>query len=131
MNKCNQFVGDSLTQAGLQAPTVRMADGSKHYSRAETWPAREDLFDRITDPAAVRVGDVVVRDYPTNGEGGAHVEVVTGLNPFRTTGAHADGAYEVQSDWLAGAQFNAANRSFSSGGNDVYVLRPHHPTQQP
>jgi hypothetical protein len=123
-------VGDALTQAGIQAPTSRMQDGSLHYSRAERWPEREDLFDRITRPADVKVGDVVERDYPGTGESNAHIEVVTGLNPFRTTGAHADGAYEMQSDWLAGTTYDPTTRSFSSGGDDIYVLRPHQ-TRQP
>jgi hypothetical protein len=67
-SKCNQFAGDSLTQAGVQAPTVRMANGSLHYARAEKWPGREDLFDRITDPDKVKIGDVIVKDYPGTGE---------------------------------------------------------------
>jgi hypothetical protein len=124
-NKCNQFVGDALTAAGVRAPTVTMADGSLHYGRAETWPARTDLFDRVTDPADVRVGDVLVRDYPRQGAGGAHVEIVTGLHPLRTTGAHETGAYEQSNGWLQGSTYNAANRSFSeANGNEVYILRP-------
>jgi hypothetical protein len=124
-NKCNQFVGDALTEADVRAPTVTMADGSLHYARAESWPGRRDLFDRVTDPADVRIGDVMVRDYPRQGEGGAHVEIVTGLNPLRTTGAHETGAYEQANSWLQGATYDRANRSFSeASGNGVYILRP-------
>jgi hypothetical protein len=125
-NKCNQFVGDALTQAGVEAPTVSMGPGKGvHYQRAETWPNRTDLFDRVTDPNDIRPGDVVVRDYPLTGEGGGHIEVVTGVSPLRTTGAHQDGAYETENTWLDGANYHANTRSFTdTGGKDVYVLRP-------
>jgi hypothetical protein len=123
-NKCNQFVGDALTQAGVKAPTVTMANGSLHYARAETWPSRADLFDRITDRNDIKVGDVIVRDRPGSGESTAHIEVVTSVSPFKTTGAHATGAYEATGDWLAGTTANAANRSFTDGADELYVLRP-------
>jgi hypothetical protein len=124
-SKCNQFAGDSLTQAGVQAPMVTMANGSLHYARAEKWPGREDLFDRITDPDAVKIGDVVVKDYPGTGEATAHVEIVTGVNPFKSTGAHWNGASEKNVDLLAGTTYDPANHSFdTAGGDQVYVLRP-------
>jgi hypothetical protein len=124
-NKCNQFVGDVLTQADVKAPTVAMANGSKHYASAETWPSHSDLFDRITDQKDIQIGDVLVRDYPGAGESTAHVEVVTGLHPLKTTGAHSDGAYETENHFFDGATANPGNRSFTdSGGNDVYILRP-------
>jgi hypothetical protein len=123
-NKCNQFVGDALTQAGVKAPTVTMTNGSLHYARAETWPNRNDLFDRITHPSQVKVGDVIVRDRPGSGEGTAHIEVVTSVSPFKTTGAHHGGAYEETGDWLAGTTYNATNRSFTDGADEIYVLRP-------
>ena len=123
-NKCNQFVGDALTEAGVKAPTVTMDNGSLHYARAETWPARHDLFDRITDPSQIKVGDVIVRDRPGAGEGTAHIEVITSVSPFKTTGAHHGGASEDTGNWLAGTTANAANRSFTDGADELYVLRP-------
>lgn len=123
-NKCNQFVGDALTQAGVKAPTVTMASGSLHYARAESWPSRNDLFDRITDPSQIRVGDVIVRDRPGAGTSTAHIEVVTSVSPFKTTGAHQGGAAEETGNWLAGTTYNAANRSFTDGADELYVLRP-------
>ncbi|MEW5852347.1 MAG: hypothetical protein AB2A00_26385 [Myxococcota bacterium] len=124
-NKCNQFVGDTLTQAGVKAPTVKMADGTVHYAKAEDWPKHSQLFDRITDPSQIRPGDVLVKDYPGSGESTAHTEVVTGTNPMKVTGAHHDGAYESNNDWLAGTTYNAQNKSFTQpGGTEVYVLRP-------
>jgi hypothetical protein len=124
-NKCNQFVGDALTQAGVKAPTWAMRDGSLHYASAEKWPTFTNLFDRITDPSQIRPGDVIVKDYPSTGESTAHVEIITGSSPFSSIGAHYDGAYEQKTnDWLAGATYNAAKKAFDVGGNDVYILRP-------
>jgi hypothetical protein len=124
-NKCNQFVGDALTQAGVRAPTVTMADGSLHYARAESWPGRSDLFNRVTSASDIRVGDVIVRDDTSSaGASTAHIEVVTGVNPMKTTGAHARAAYETQSDWLAGATYNATNQSWTRGTDEISVLRP-------
>ena len=123
--KCNQFVGDSLTQAGVQAPQFKMADGSYHYAPAEKWPGFHNLFERITDPATMQVGDVVVRDYPSTGDATAHVEIVTSVNPFKSVGAHSDGAYEKEgASWVEGGTYNPAKRGFDVGGNTVYVLRP-------
>ncbi|MFL5318117.1 MAG: hypothetical protein ACJ790_00575 [Myxococcaceae bacterium] len=122
--KCNQFVGDTLTQAGVKTPTYTMASGGLHYMEAEKWPKQTQLFDRITDPAKLQIGDLVVRDYPGSGDATAHIEIVTGLNPMKTTGAHEDGAYESQSDWLAGGTYNPAEKAFEVDGNMVYLLRP-------
>lgn len=122
--KCNQFVGDALTQAGVKTPRYTMRSGGLHYMEAEKWPQQTQLFDRITDPSQVKVGDIVVRDYPGSGDATAHIEIVTGINPMRTTGAHADGAYEKENDWLAGGTYDPAQRAFNVDGNTVYVLRP-------
>jgi len=123
--KCNQFVGDALTQAGVQAPLNKMRDGSFHYAPAEKWPTYHNLFERITDPAKMQVGDVLIRDYPSSGDATAHVEIVTSVSPFKSVGAHMDGAYEVEgASWLEGGTYNPAKKAFDVGGNTVYVLRP-------
>jgi hypothetical protein len=123
--KCNQFVGDSLTQAGVKAPTWPMADGSLHYASAEKWPSFTNLFDRITDPSQMRPGDVVVRDYPSSGDATAHVEIVTSVEPFKSIGAHSDAAYEKEgTSWVEGGTYNPAKRNFAVNGNEVYILRP-------
>jgi len=123
--KCNQFVGDALTQAGVKAPTFKMADGSLHYAPAEKWPVFHNLFERLTDPAKMQVGDVLVRDYPSSGDATAHVEIVTSVSPFKSVGAHIDGAYEVEgASWLEGGTYNPSKRAFDVGGNTVYILRP-------
>lgn len=124
-NKCNQFVGDALTQAGVKMPTYKMTDGTEHYMNAERLPHAKGFFDRVTDMKDVKVGDVIVIDYPGKGESTAHTEVVTGINPLRTTGAHSDGAYEMdRTNYMDGAQYNPANRNWQLNGNDVYFLRP-------
>lgn len=123
--KCNQFVGDALTQAGVKAPTWQMADGSVHYASAEKWPSFTNLFDRITDPSQMKPGDIVVRDYPGSGDATAHVEIVTSVEPFKSIGAHRDAAYEqAGTNWVEGGTYNAARRNFQVGGNEVYILRP-------
>lgn len=124
-NKCNQFVGDTLTQAGVKAPTWAMRDGSVHYASAEKWPTFTNLFDRISDVSQIKPGDVIVKDYPGSGESTAHIEVITGTGPFASTGAHHDGAYaQNTNDWLKDATWNATKKCFEVNGNDVYVLRP-------
>lgn len=123
--KCNQFVGDSLTQAGVKAPTWAMQDGSVHYASAEKWPSFTNLFDRITDPSQMKPGDIVVRDYPGSGDATAHIEIVTSVEPFKSIGAHRDAAYEQESEnWVAGGTYNPAKRNFEVNGNEVYILRP-------
>lgn len=123
--KCNQFVGDALTQAGVKAPTWQMADGSVHYASAEKWPSFTNLFERITDPSQMKPGDIVVRDYPGSGDATAHVEIVTSVEPFKSIGAHHDAAYEKEGpSWVEGGTYNPAKRNFDVGGNEVYILRP-------
>jgi len=129
-NKCNQFVGDALTQAGMEMPTFTMTDGSKHYVNAERLPNYKKHFDLITDPKKLKEGDVVVKDYPATGESTAHTEVVTKSDPandtIKTTGAHGSGAYEKDwSDLLDGAKYDPAKQGWkTSDGDMVYLLRP-------
>ena len=123
--KCNQFVGDSLTQAGVQTPLYKMQDGSYHYAPAEKWPTFTNLFDRVTDASKMQVGDLVVKDFPGSGDATAHIEIVTSVNPFKSVGAHMDAAYEqAGTNWTEGGTYNPAARAFDVGGNTVYVLRP-------
>lgn len=132
-NKCNQFVGDALTQAGMKMPTYTMTDGTEHYVNAERLPQFTKHFDRITDPSQIRAGDVFVKDYPGTGESTAHTEVITGYDhatgDFKTTGAHGDGAYEMNRPaWLKDMTYDAANKRWSDGsGNHLYILRPKAP----
>lgn len=131
-NKCNQFVGDALTQAGVKMPTFQMADGTEHYVNAERLPNYRQHFDRITDPSQIKPGDVFVVDYPGSGLSTAHTEVITGYDAttgkLTSAGAHSDGAYEMdKSHLLAGAKLNTAGGYWESGGNQFYVLRPKMP----
>jgi hypothetical protein len=129
-NKCNQFVGDALTAAGMKMPTFRMRDGTEHYMNAERLPNQTKHFDRITDPQQIRPGDVFVLDYPGSGESTAHTEVITGFDKatgnMKTTGAHSDGAYEKdRGPWLQDFTYDSARKCWTnSSGQDLYILRP-------
>jgi hypothetical protein len=129
-NKCNQFVGDALTAAGMKMPTFKMKDGTEHYMNAEKLPSQSKFFDRITDPQQIRPGDVFVLDYPGRGESTAHTEVITGFDKatgnMKTTGAHSDGAYEKdRGAWLQDFNYDAARKCWTnSSGQDLYILRP-------
>lgn len=129
-NKCNQFVGDALTQAGMKMPTYKMKDGTEHYVNAEKLPAQTKHFDRISDPSQIRPGDVFVLDYPGTGESTAHTEVITGFDEatgnMKTTGAHGDGAYERdRGAWLSEFSFDAQKKCWTnSAGHELFILRP-------
>jgi hypothetical protein len=128
-NKCNQFVGDALTAAGMKMPTYKMADGSEHYMNAEKLPQQSKFFDRITDPQQIRAGDVFVMDFPGSGESTAHTEVITGFDKatgsMKSTGAHADGAYEKdRGNILADYTYDPARKCWNNGSTDLYILRP-------
>lgn len=132
-NKCNQFVGDALTQAGMKMPTYKMTDGTEHYVNAEKLPTYTKHFDRVTDPQQIRPGDVFVLDYPGRGESTAHTEVITGYDKatgeMKTTGAHSDGAYEMnRGAYMKDMTYDAANKRWTDpSGNHFYVLRPKMP----
>jgi hypothetical protein len=129
-NKCNQFVGDALTAAGMRMPTFKMRDGTEHYVNAERLPQYTKHFDRITDPQQIRPGDVFVLDYPGSGESTAHTEVITGFDKatgnMKTTGAHGNGAYEMdRGEWLKDFTYDPARKSWMSpSGNELFILRP-------
>jgi hypothetical protein len=133
-NKCNQFVGDALARGGMRMPTFAMTDGSEHYVNAEKLPTFTRHFDRITDPAQIRPGDIFVVDYPGTGLSTAHTEVITAYDAatgdFKTTGAHSDGAYEKDRPaWMQSMTYDAANQRWDDGGSHLYILRPKMPAR--
>ena len=133
-NKCNQFAGDSLTWAGYEMPLYRMPDGSFHYRNAEALPKAKQHFDSLSSTDNIRPGDLLVLDWKTRGENGAHVEVITDFstaqNRLSTLGAHPAGVEErsytdlFRGDSIAGPFPHWEASSRSRGGYDVYVLRP-------
>src|SRR5262245_43416358 len=66
-SKAERFVGDLLWSAGAAVPTYDTVgwDGAagRHHAYAERWPARTDLFDRVSDLSDLRPGDVLVVDW--------------------------------------------------------------------
>jgi hypothetical protein len=131
-NKCNQFVGDVLTLAGLRMPTFKMPDGSEHYMNAERLPREGKFFSRVKNLFDVKPGDIIVIDnLARSGENGAHVEIVSFMDFFdkslRLIGARKKGAFERDfSRMLAGLRARDASGAFSYGAKDsiVYFLRP-------
>jgi hypothetical protein len=82
----------------------------------------------VTSPSDIKVGDVIVRDNTARrGASTAHMEIITGVNPMKTTGAHANGANERTVDWLAGTAYNPTTETWTRGNNEIYVLRPKQP----
>ena len=76
-NKCNQFVGDVLTDAGFKMPTYTMPNGSKHYVNAEALLKYPRELKVLSVRQAPRPGDILLIDYlDKKGENGAHVEIV-------------------------------------------------------
>ena len=128
-NKCNIFVGEALTQAGIRMPTFTMSNGTEHYKNAERLPFDTKHFDRVTDFKDVKPGDVFVYDYPSVGESTAHTEVITssdGKGGLTASGAHSDGAYDRDVSHLwDGAKYDSMERCWTkSNGDKIYLLRP-------
>lgn len=145
--KCNVFAGDVLWSAGFEVPSYELRGHGKHegktigvhYKEAERWPKETAFFDKVTDLADVRPGDVLIVDYKhrQGSGGGAHVEIITSVDHdaaagprFTSMGARTGGL--VENDFHASKLRDAkpAGDHFAfAGGNklspaDIYVLRP-------
>lgn len=136
-SKAELFVGDLLWAAGAPVPTFGTVgwDGApgRHYAYAERWPGRTDLFDRVTDLARIRPGDLLVVDFrDRRGAAGAHVEVVTEVGPDKllTAGARTRGLVEDDKYGrrLAAARPDGDHFFYDGIGNAqdarLFVLRP-------
>lgn len=140
-NKCNVFVCETLTRAGFEVPLVEHPGNVAHYQLAEQLPNSPRHFDRLRALADVKVGDVIVNDYPGRGGSTAHTEVITAIardaqgniTQLETAGAHYDGAYTK--DWtdLLPGLAHVKNGRFSDVPDDgtsegaqggTYFLRP-------
>lgn len=127
-NKCNQFVGDVLTQSGFKMPTHAMKDGSLHFVKAEDLPDYHKTFARLNDLKQVRAGDIMVIDYNGRGASSAHVEVITKNDLINGTinaiGAHFDGAYETEkSKYLQNAKYDPKIKAWNTESYRVFFLR--------
>ena len=130
--KCNQFVGDVLTDAGFQMPTYRMPDGSHHYVNAEALPRYRSHFSSVTSLQSLRPGDLLVLDRTQQqGENGAHVEVIDAVSApsgyLHSIGAHRDGAYGSNRSVLLRSLIPIGNSAFASAADStvrIYFLRP-------
>ena len=127
-NKCNQFVGDSLVQAGYKVPTHQMRDGSLHYKEIEQFPHENNYFTKVTNFCDIKPGQIIVIDHPTSGESTAHGEIIHNVNHQTGTilsfGAHADGAYKKRIDVLKHANFDGILGCWKLGMDNIYVLEP-------
>lgn len=129
-NKCNQFVGDTLTRAGFTMPTYRMIDGSEHYLLAEKLPHQSRFFSRINRLSEVSPGDLLAVDYlEDQGASGGHVEIVVYVNLSNSqllcAGAHRNGAYtEDKMHLLDHSKHNPEKARWEAAKTHVYFLRP-------
>jgi hypothetical protein len=127
-NKCNQFVGDALVEAGHKAPTYEMDNGSLHYKEIEQFPHEERFFDKVTDFCDIRPGQVIVIDYPGSGEDSGHGEIIHSVDYDNkivwSFGAHQDGAYKKKYELFQDADFSDFRECWEIGIKDVYVLKP-------
>ncbi|MBT4539952.1 hypothetical protein HOC35_00415 [Candidatus Woesearchaeota archaeon] len=136
-NKCNQFVGDALIQAGYDVPTNLQRNSiTVHYKAIEDFPHElpdpitneGGYFIRITEFCNIRPGHIMVIDHPREGESTAHGEVISEVDyrtkKIRSYGAHGDGAYIKPFDFFVDAT-KSPNESFWRLGTDkIYVLQP-------
>jgi hypothetical protein len=132
VNKCNQFVGDVLTKAGIKMPTFVMKDGTEHYVNAERLPKQNKYFDKICKLSELRAGDIVViDDLKRKGESGAHVELVSFVDYAKKImsliGARKDGAQERESMMLNELSDESAIKcgfTRHKKNQEIYFLRP-------
>ena len=127
-NKCNQFVGDVLHDAGFEMPTFRMPDRSLHYMHAEVLPRQRRFFESISALSAARAGDLLILDDTRRrGESTAHVEIIETLSPTQlvTMGAHRAGVRSTdRSALLPRLRLPPSGNGWSSGSSRIYILRP-------
>ncbi|MDC0358595.1 hypothetical protein OAO01_07245 [Oligoflexia bacterium] len=129
-HKCNQFIGDVLTEAGVAMPTYRMQDGSLHYMMAEVLPHQNRYFELVTSSSYAAPGDVIAIDYTdAPGASGGHLELITEINTYTsrliTAGAHERGAYLTDnSDLFQNATYNPLKKCWQTGRKDIYIIRP-------
>ncbi len=119
--KCNMFVGDVLSAAGLKPPQY----GDGWYALSQEWHGYTDRFTVIA-AAKAQPGDVLTidRGATKESEGGGHAVVLAST-------IRADGSYECYGATRDGACKTTRNIHTDTQGVDdqgqpykVYVLRP-------
>jgi hypothetical protein len=129
--KCNVFVGEAFSRAGLSFPLSSVG----HYATANSLASRPDSFQRVANLNHVRPGDLV--SINRRGDSG-HVEIVTDVKrdaaghvqKITTLGAHEQGLAEgtttaeslVQVASKANGQIGS--RGVTIDGETFHVLRP-------
>lgn len=125
-NKCNQFVGDALFEAGFRMPLFRMPDGSSHFMHAAALPNQREFFALVTRNAEIEAGDLLVIRQPGTGGNSGHVEIITEVEhrtgTLKTLGAHPRGVEERRRVLSERAPVSLA---WSKGNDRWFVLRPH------
>lgn len=134
--KCNQFVGDVLTQARVAMPVHQMRGGGVHYMQAEALPHQQRHFRRLERIDQLKAGDLVVIDWAARGAGTAHTEIFSEVKlqrgGIRSIGAHAEGVTEEQGwrpigDWhdaLQQATPEEHSHRWTLDQYTIYLLRP-------
>ena len=129
--KCNVFVGEAFSRAGLHFPLSSVG----HYASANSLATQRASFQSVANLSDVRPGDLV--SINRRGESG-HVEIVTDVarqadgqvRTITTLGAHEQGLAEgtttaaslVHVASRAGGQIGSAGVSIE--GETFHVLRP-------
>ena len=125
-NKCNQFVGDTLYEAGFRMPMFEMEDGSHHYMHAAALPGQREFFQTITKRENVAPGDILVIRGPGRGENSGHVEIITEIDHrdgvLTTLGAHPRGVEERERSLGERASVPLA---WNKGNTRWFILRPY------
>jgi len=119
-DKCNQFVGDTLAEAGKARPEITDKDGNTRMPNAHELADPNVHIPGLSDPKPLsdaKPGDVIAQEH---GDTYGHTGIVVG--PGQTASANATGSYGGQitvNNW----GFRPAGQNGESGSDPAPVVR--------
>ena len=117
-NKCNQFVGDTLAEAGKTRPEITDANGKTRMPTAHELADPNVHIPGLSDPkplSEAKPGDVIAQEH---GDTWGHSGIVVG--PGQTVSANAiEGGTVTQNDW----GFRPAGQNGESSKDPAPVVR--------